>query len=292
MGTKRKIIFIYNFTRTLSLILSFFLFFSPMYADSQIENDRSSIRIEDVFFKEGSPVLGNFVKIALREVNITTVSQLTSMTEEELFESLNYGMKNIVIRVLKKELEKNNYSLSSTSSELGGILFTKGRRTPRQKRILNKLIVAEIRTVRHLVSLNKEKIYDILRSRRSIRVLQEDITQLGKMREEEFYGRINSNRKRILKQWLESRDYSFLPSTELEDIFFKEGWRTPFQIRILKDLKNAGITTLGQLESKTEAELLQIPYIEEASVKTLQEEMENLKNKCMNAFKSISKKRA
>ena len=231
METKRKTIFIYNFKRVLSLTtLSFFLIFSPMYASSQTENDRSSTRLEDIL--ENTP---NFILDILRAKNITTIDQLTSKTDKELLEIPNFG--EISLRDLKKEMESKGYSLSSTPSTpltppvdsnlIEDKLFTEGR-TVVQKLILLYLRKAEITTVDQLESKVPEQL---------LKIPNFGEISLGALIEE-----------------MESKGYSL--SKDLRDIFFKEGRRrTSLQSKILNVLRWANITTMDQLTSKTEEEI-------------------------------------
>ena len=244
MKTKRKTILIYNFKRVLSLILSFFLFLCPLYAYSQTENDRNSTRIEDIFFTEGrrTPFLERILKY-LKEADITTIAQLESQTEDELFKKTILTRTDI--EVLQEEMKKLGYSLSDT--EIEGKFFIEERRTSLQKGILIYLRDAKITTIAQLKSQTEDELLDkTLLTTADIEVLQEEMKKLG---------------------------YS-LSDTEIEGKFFTERRRHTYtQNKILKDLRDADITTIAQLESQTEDELLDKTLLTRADIEVLQEEM-------------------
>ena len=276
---KTKTILIYNFKRALSLALSFFLIFSPMYAYSQTEEtetetetqteiDRNSIQLEDIFFKEGRRTSRqNRAMNALREKGITTVDQLINMTEVQILKISGIG--KLSFRALIEEMESKGLSSTSLtpSNRIKNILFTEGRRTHVQTRIMTALEGEGITTMDRLTSMTEVQILKIPR--------------IGKLS------------LRTLRAEMESKGYSFVllySSTELEGILFTEGRRTAFQENILGALRGKGITTVDQLINMTEVQILKITGIGKLSLRTLRAEIEAIKeqkSKCNNSFESI-----
>ena len=229
MEIKKETILICNFKRALSLAtLSFFLIFSPMYAYSQNSSQSSSQNSS----QNSSQIFSKLHKAQISQNSSQSSSQNSSQNS--------------------LQPEDNETENDRSSIRIRDILFTEGKRTRFQSRILNILIRSQITTMDQLTKKSRA-----------------EILKLHNMGEQKV---------KILEEELKKKNYSLsLPSTPsnlLEGIFFTEH-RTAIQKRILNALRSEDITTIDQLMEMTVWELSNLAYMGEQKIKILIEEMES-----------------
>ena len=305
MKTEKETIFIYNFNRVLSLILSFFLIFSPMYAYSQNENSQDEKTENDSLLEEEASnrvqeyqrnvpsLIHNpqseldqdlqkdpSYKLFFKSINaerdawshfyrgpISSFLLDSIRFSKIMFTTLAFKSMYMIARIQKKTSKKIR---SFSPHKLENEIFIEGR-TKHQSNIISILANEGITTVAQLNIMSDEELLEI--------------PNIGKNRVRALREEQKKHRERKRKHPNKIAD----DTHKIENEIFIEG-RTKQQSNIISILANNGITTLDQLNNIPDKDLLNIPRIGKKRVRYLREEQEKIERNTMTVSKKIQKK--